>query len=94
MEWSIEVKPSYSILKVKLKPGEAVYAEPGAMVYMSSGVAVETKAQGGVLKSLLRSVFGGEGIVVELTGPGRVLIQTRSLPPFIELIAKYIRVQK
>jgi len=64
MEWSIEAKPSFSILKVRLKPGEMVHAEPGAMVYMSDGVVVETRAQGGVLKSLLRSMLGGESFFI------------------------------
>ena len=64
MEWRIDSKPSYSILKVKLNPGERVYAEPGAMVFMSSGIEVETKARGGVLKSLLRSMLAGESFFI------------------------------
>ena len=34
--------------------------------------------------------LGGEGVVAELEGPGRVLIQTRSLPPLAAMIAKLI----
>jgi len=64
LEWSIEAKPSYSVLKVRIKPGESVSAEPGAMVYMSDGIAVETRAQGGVLRGLLRSVFAGESFFI------------------------------
>ncbi|MGB9826908.1 MAG: TIGR00266 family protein [Thermosphaera sp.] len=64
MEWRVEHRPSYSILKVKLNPGERVYAEPGAMVYMSSGVQVETKAHGGIVKSLLRTALAGESFFI------------------------------
>jgi len=64
MEWRIDSKPSYSILKIRLNPGEEVHAEPGAMVYMSSGVRVETRAQGGLLKGLLRSALGGESVFI------------------------------
>ncbi|RLG86181.1 MAG: TIGR00266 family protein, partial [Thermoprotei archaeon] len=34
MEWKIEHKPSYSLLKVFLEPRESVTAEAGAMVMM------------------------------------------------------------
>lgn len=64
MKWRIDARPSYSILKVMLEPGEEVHAEPGAMVYMSSGIEVETKARGGLIKSLLRSVLAGESFFI------------------------------
>ncbi len=59
MKWVVDNKPSYSILKVKLGPGESVTAEPGAMVFMSSGIEVKTSS-GGIVKGLLRSLLGGE----------------------------------
>lgn len=59
MEWEIRNKPSYSILRIKLQQGEEVTAEPGAMVYMSSGIEVKTESKG-VLKGLMRKFLGGE----------------------------------
>jgi uncharacterized protein (TIGR00266 family) len=53
-------RPSYAIAKVALAPGEEIIAEGGAMVAMSDGFELETKARGGVLKSFARSAFGGE----------------------------------
>jgi len=53
-------RPSYSLAVVKLAPNERIRAEAGAMVSMSAGVQIETKAEGGILKSLGRAVLGGE----------------------------------
>jgi len=53
--------PAYSMLKVTLGEGEEVHAEPGAMVLMRE-VEVKTSMQGGVMKSLMRSLLGGESL--------------------------------
>lgn len=60
MNVEIVNRPSYSIAIVKLDPNEKIRAESGAMVSMSDGIAIETKAAGGILKSLGRSILGGE----------------------------------
>jgi uncharacterized protein (TIGR00266 family) len=60
MDIEILYKPSYSLGVLKLAGGEQVRVEGGAMVSMSDGVTLETKATGGLLKSLARSVLGGE----------------------------------
>lgn len=60
MQTEILYRPSYSLALVKLAPNETVRAEGGAMVSMSAGMTLETKAAGGILKSLARSVLGGE----------------------------------
>lgn len=60
MEYDITHRPSYAQLELALERGESVKAEAGAMVGYSGGIEVETEAEGGILKSLSRSVFGGE----------------------------------
>ena len=60
MEIEIMHRPSYSLAVAKLTPNERIRAEAGAMVSMSSSVNIETKAEGGFLKSLGRAVLGGE----------------------------------
>jgi uncharacterized protein (TIGR00266 family) len=60
MDIEILYKPSYSLGVLKLKGGEQVRVEGGAMVSMTDGVTIETQATGGILKSLARSVLGGE----------------------------------
>ncbi len=60
MEVEILYRPSYSLGVIRLGPNEEVRVESGAMVSMSAGVTVETKAAGGVLKALARSVLAKE----------------------------------
>ncbi len=61
MQVEILYRPAYSLGMIALSPNETVQVEGGSMVSMSTGVNVETKAAGGILKSLARSVLGGEG---------------------------------
>lgn len=53
-------QPAYAMARLNMSRGAEVRVEAGAMVSMSGTVDVETKAQGGLLKSLSRSVLGGE----------------------------------
>jgi uncharacterized protein (TIGR00266 family) len=59
MQTEVLYQPSYALAKMKLQRGEQVRAESGVMVSMA-GVQVETQATGGILKSLSRSLLGGE----------------------------------
>lgn len=60
MDIEVIHRPSYSLAVAKLAPNERIRAEAGAMVSMSGDVSVETKAEGGLLKSLGRAMLGGE----------------------------------
>jgi uncharacterized protein (TIGR00266 family) len=60
MNIEILYRPSYSLAVVKLTPNEKIRVDSGAMVSMSQSITIETKAAGGFLKSLTRSVLGGE----------------------------------
>ena len=60
MEVKIMYAPSYSMANVKLAPGENIQVESGSMVSMSLGINIETRAAGGFLKALGRSILGGE----------------------------------
>jgi uncharacterized protein (TIGR00266 family) len=64
MQTDIQHRPSYSLAVVKLDPGETIRVEAGAMVSMSQGITLETKASGGLLASLKRSVLGGESFFI------------------------------
>jgi len=61
MEWSLSMSPAYSILKVRLSPGESVTAEPGAFIAGFGEYDVKTHT-GGVLEGLTRALLGGENI--------------------------------
>jgi uncharacterized protein (TIGR00266 family) len=56
--------PSFAVIRCTMAGGEAVRAESGAMMATSDGVAVEAKMQGGLMKSLKRSVLGGESLFI------------------------------
>ena len=60
MDIEIIHRPSYSLAVARLTPNERIRAEAGAMVSMSGGINIETKAEGGFLKSLGRAALGGE----------------------------------
>jgi uncharacterized protein (TIGR00266 family) len=60
MKVEVLYQPAYAIARVTLANGEQVRAESGAMISMDGHVQIETKATGGFLKSLGRSVLGGE----------------------------------
>jgi len=64
MEHEVLYRPSYSLLKIKMERGEAVSAEAGAMVSMSSGIEMKTAAKGGVFGALKRSMLGGESFFI------------------------------
>lgn len=64
MKVDVQHRPSYALAVARLEPNEPIYVEAGSMVGMSAGVRVETKARGGLLKSLTRSMFGGESFFV------------------------------
>jgi uncharacterized protein (TIGR00266 family) len=64
MKVKIEYRPSYSMAITTLDPNEEIRVEAGSMVAMSRGIALETKAAGGLLASLKRSILGGESFFV------------------------------
>jgi len=60
MHFEILYRPSYSVARVLLNRQETIQVESGAMVGMSPDLEMETQAKGGLLKSISRSMFGGE----------------------------------
>ncbi len=53
-------QPSFALAKVLMDQGDSLRVEAGAMVSMNGSVRIETQATGGFMKSLKRSVLGGE----------------------------------
>jgi len=83
MQIEILYRPSYSGAKITLSAAEGIVCESGAMVAMSADLQVETKMRGGLLKSLARSVLGGESFFVNTfrAGPkGGELLLAPALP--------------
>jgi uncharacterized protein (TIGR00266 family) len=89
MEIEILHRPSYSLAVAHLAPDEKIRAESGAMVSFSPDVDIETKMEGGLLKSLGRAVLGGESFFQNFwkAGPqGGEVTLAPELPGDIELI--------
>lgn len=63
LDYEITGRPDFALLKVNLKAGEKVLAEPSAMASMDTNVQMKTGMKGGVLKSIGRA-FGGESFFV------------------------------
>ncbi len=65
MQYEIQYRPSYSLLKVQLTAGEALTAEAGAMVAMQPGIEVKTrKREKGILGSIGLALIGGQSFFV------------------------------
>lgn len=78
---------SYGAIHEKdLDAGEKFTIDSGHLVSFTSGIGFKVRSIGG-LKS---SMFSGEGLVVDLTGPGKVLLQTRSQDAFISWLLPQI----
>lgn len=77
MHIDIGFRPAQAMARVVLEHGEAIRAESGAMVGMSTNVHMETAATGGVMGGLKR-MFGGESFFQNTftaqNGQGEVLL--------------------
>jgi len=56
--------PSFALARCMLAPNEPMRAESGAMSAMSPDVGIAAQMEGGVMRSLKRSVLGGESLFV------------------------------
>ena len=73
--WAIEKQGAFALAVVNLQPEQAISAEAGAMVSMSSNVDLYSEMKGGVFGALKRAVGGESAFVSTFTakgGPGEV----------------------
>jgi uncharacterized protein (TIGR00266 family) len=68
-----------AIHEVNLGTGQGYTVDTGHLVAFSEGIGFRVRRVGGMKSTL----FSGEGLVVDLNGPGRVLMQTRSSDAFL-----------
>ena len=64
MDIAVRHNPGFAVARCMLSSGETVRAESGAMMATSAGVLIEAKATGGLMKSIRRSVLGGESFFI------------------------------
>ncbi len=75
------------IEELELGSDETVTIDNFHFVAMSDGMRWNIRKFGGMKSFLL----GGEGIVLEVAGPGKLYVQTRSMPPFVQMISRLIK---
>lgn len=68
-----------AIHEIMLQAGEKYIVDTGHFVAFDEGIGFNVRRVGGIKSTL----FSGEGLVVDITGPGRVLIQSRSTDSFL-----------
>lgn len=74
------------IISKNLKEGEKILVDNYQLVAMSGSVSYRVTKHGG----LKTTIFGGETLVVEITGPGIVYIQTKNFMEFIRAIIPFL----
>jgi len=75
-----------AIHPIELEAGQRYTIDTGHLVSFSEGMGFDVRTVGG-LKS---TVLSGEGLVIDLSGPGRVYMQTRSEDAFLAWLLPYI----
>ncbi len=71
----------------ELRPGETLLVHPGHVGMFEENVAFEIT----MIRGVANALFGGEGLfMAKLTGPGRVWLQTLTLPGLAHALAPYL----
>lgn len=70
-----------------LAAGEKFTVDTGHLVAFPENIGFVVRAVGGIKSTL----FSGEGLVVDLTGPGRILMQTRSADAFLSWLVPQVQ---
>ncbi|HZL82828.1 MAG TPA: AIM24 family protein [Candidatus Deferrimicrobium sp.] len=71
-----------AIHAVTLAPGEQLVMDTGHMVAFDATMGYHVRTVGGLKQTL----FSGEGLVVDLTGPGTIYMQTRNFGAFVNYL--------
>jgi len=74
------------ILKKELQSGEMMLLDNYQLVALSSTAAYRVTKHG----SLKTTLFGGEALVIEITGPGTVYIQTKNIMEFVRALIPFL----
>ncbi|WP_448375019.1 TIGR00266 family protein [Fervidobacterium sp.] len=74
------------IRTIELQVGERITIDTGHVVAFDGSVNYSVRTFGGIKST----IFGGEGLVCDFTGPGRIYIQTRNYPAFVQWIRSLV----
>ena len=74
------------ILSTKLEPGEKMILDNYQLIALSSTAEYRVSKHG----SFKTTLFGGEALVIEITGPGTVYFQTKNLMEFVRALLPFL----
>jgi len=74
------------IISVDLKDGEKMILDNYQLVAMSSSIDYHVTKHG----SFKTTIFGGEGLVIEMIGPGKAYLQTKNFMEFVKALLPYL----
>jgi uncharacterized protein (TIGR00266 family) len=74
------------IVKTNLEPGEKMILDNYQLVALSSTADYRVAKHG----SLKTTLFGGEALVIEITGPGTVYMQTKNIMEFVRALIPFL----
>ncbi|MHA1819510.1 MAG: TIGR00266 family protein [Promethearchaeota archaeon] len=75
-----------AFIEKDLEPGEVFNCDNGHLVAMESSIQMNIKRVGNWKATLL----SGEGVITELIGPGKVIMQTRNVREFALWLSRFI----
>jgi uncharacterized protein (TIGR00266 family) len=78
------------IIEMNLKQGEVLSVDTGHLVAFPNTMQFSVRRVGGWKSTIL----SGEGLVTDLVGPGKILMQTRHLPAFVEALLPFLPQQR
>jgi len=76
-----------AIYQKTLNPGERYIVDTGHIVAWEHSVSYQIRK---AARGLFSTLASGEGLVCEYTGPGKIWMQTRNLPAFVNMIGRLL----
>ena len=67
--YQLESAPDYTLLSVRLKPGQGIQTEAGAMAAMDPCIQMKARFKGGIMGGVKRMVSGESLFLTEFTAP-------------------------
>jgi len=78
-----------SLLERELQPGEVLTVDTGHLVAYPDTIPFQIRRVGNWKSTIL----SGEGLVIDLTGPGKIFLQTRHLGAFVDRMRPFLTQQ-
>jgi len=88
MEWNIDKKGNFPVLRFDLQEGESIKSQPGSMLAMNNHVELRGKIDGGFFRSIFRK-FSGETFFIQhakaISNKGWITLSTPTPGDILEI---------